>query len=46
MSGTVNTDSKELEIDKTQLDNDDPLPYEEDGDTLIIDGAEFKKSSD
>lgn len=46
MSGTVNTDSKELEIDETQLDNDDPLPYEEDGDTLIIDGAEFKKSSD
>lgn len=46
MSGTVNTDSKEFEIDKTLLDNDDPVPYEKDGDTLIVNGAEFKKIAD
>lgn len=44
--GTVNTDSKEFEIDETKLDNDDPMPYEKDGDSLIINGAEYKKSSD
>ena len=44
--GTVNTDSKEFEIVETKLGNDDPMPYEKDGDSLIINGAEYKKSSD
>lgn len=46
IKGTVNTDSKEFEIDKTKLDNDDPMPYEKDGDTFIINGEKYEKWSD